>query len=158
VYIVLILFAATTVQAGPFGLEMGWSYEECIEAGFWPNELNSIPGYYWDCIPPGAYPPFDTYNILIDDKYGVYEIEAVVEDISTLFEGKWVREDYDRIRDLLAKKYGEYVEWDAIYMQDESEMALSENWGASLKNRHTLDWTLKLLIMTPVKLFWDTNL
>jgi len=105
--IILILLTTVAVYAGPFGLEMGWSYDDCIDAGFWPNETRSVPGYYWDCNPPNYNATFENYKVNIDDRFGVYFIEAATETKKTYGFDYYLLEDYTRLRDNLVQKYGE---------------------------------------------------
>ena len=74
VMLTLLLLCGMTVFASPFGLEMGWTYDEIIDSGVKVifGDTNFL------CIEPiNPHPTFDTYFLSIDDKYGLYSIHAL---------------------------------------------------------------------------------
>lgn len=106
VSIVLILVATATVYAGPFGLEMGWSYEECVDAGLVIDPRNFYEGHAYNCSPPFLDPVFNFYHVSIDDNFGVYQISAAINGIDVHYNGLEVQQYYERLRYMLIEKYG----------------------------------------------------
>ncbi|MFA7108394.1 MAG: hypothetical protein WC162_04550 [Sphaerochaetaceae bacterium] len=134
ILIIIGLALLGVAYAGPFGFEMGWSYEECVNAGFWVGDYNYYGGFAWDCHPPESSPEFDYYEICIDDKYGVYEIIAETESRVIFKPGYKFWKDYERLQGMLQKKYGEIYEfnWET---QQNSEPTLPYGWVESFLNK-----------------------
>ena len=88
-FIATILFAGlliSTLYAGPFGLEFGWTIDEMIAGGvqfIYPtaeelkeSEKDPFDYYSYDIIPPIPSELFPFYSVQIDNDLGLFSIEA----------------------------------------------------------------------------------
>ena len=93
-FITSILFVGlliSSLYAGPFGLEFGWTIDEMIAAGTtiimpYPQELDELKiDGSWDescyqiifeIVPPSPSDLFQCYEVQFDSKFGLYKIEA----------------------------------------------------------------------------------
>lgn len=107
--VALLLMISSIAFAGPFGLEMGWSEEQCKEAGAIfigdPYITNEVTSYFF--TPPKKHSSFETYIIRIDKEYGVYEISAYSGTINTAGNGSQIKTKFVTIRDQIAATYGD---------------------------------------------------
>ena len=98
----ILLLCSMILFAGPFGLEMGWTYDEIISSGakklFGDETLLSV-------IPVKPHSDFDSYLLLLDEEYGLYSIMALGEKPFGL-SGMLVS-DYNDIKSQLIQSYGE---------------------------------------------------
>lgn len=99
----LLLLCGITLFAGPFGLEMGWSYDEIISSGakkeFGNETLLSVK-------PVNPHSDFDSYLLLIDEEYGLYTIMAHGSMPFSILPSILVS-TYNEIKDQLIQGYGE---------------------------------------------------
>ena len=130
VMLTLLLLCGMTVFASPFGLEMGWTYDEIIDSGVKVifGDTNFL------CIEPiNPHPTFDTYFLSIDDKYGLYSIHALG---SLLFcTSGMVISEYNDLKEQLSTSYGE-PEWgdDIDFPKDESENTMFFDYVDKIEN------------------------
>lgn len=105
--VAFVLLACSAVFAGPFGIEMGWSYDQLVASGVQivgdPRVNNNVTTY--EVAPVKTHPSFDYYLVRIDEKEGVYSIEAYGS-IPTSEYGTQAKEAYENMKKQLGKSYG----------------------------------------------------
>lgn len=107
--IAALLLVCSCAFAGPFGIEMGWTLDQCKKAGARmigdSYVENGVTSFFF--TPPKMHSSFDEYIIRIDDVYGVYDIAAYSGTIDTAGSGSQIKSKFVTIRDQIAKTYGE---------------------------------------------------
>lgn len=101
----LLLLCGMTLFAGPFGLEMGWSYDEVINNGVkiledWGNGSYLIK-------PISSHSSFVAYSIAIDEEYGIYQIVGMNDDIETSSSGTQLKSEFNKVKNQLISAYGD---------------------------------------------------
>jgi hypothetical protein len=91
--------------AGPFGLEMGQSFEELQQLGANPIAITGSKGYFY-VTPPSTHSEFEKYLVHIDNDEGVFWIKAIGKDIDDSGYGFNTKSDFDDIRSMLDNAYG----------------------------------------------------
>lgn len=100
----LLIAAPGAVLAGPFGLDMGQSYEQLARQ--MPLQKGSFPGAYRTPSVPKAHPDFGTYQLVIMPGPGLCKIMAAGKPIATSSYGREVMEQFGKLEAALADKYG----------------------------------------------------
>ncbi len=102
--------ACSAVFAGPFSIEMGWTYDQLVASGVQildtPYINNNVVSFL--VAPEKTHPSFDCYIVRIDEKEGVYDIEAHGT-VSTNEYGTQVKESYESIKQQLVGNYDEPI-------------------------------------------------
>lgn len=102
----LALFCSILVAA-PFGLEMGWSLDQILEAGAEIKEKeDEETGYLLAIDVPTPHPDLPIYIVLIDKEVGLYYIQAIGVGKSDSRDGITLEELYDKLHFQLSEKYG----------------------------------------------------
>jgi hypothetical protein len=103
--VVLLLCAAPSAYAGPFGLEMGMPLSKLKT--LMPNlKPTDRAGIYETKTVPKGHPRFTWYLLLITPQSGLCKVLGVTEKIETSDFGTQLVDEFDRIADALEKKYG----------------------------------------------------
>lgn len=98
---------------GPFGFDIGMTYEEVkVACGGSNPEYISDDRYY--VIPKKAHPLFEKYIVWISDEVGLYYIKGVSRDIKCSDYGTEVKDKFDEILLILEKKYGKFEKDDSV--------------------------------------------
>jgi hypothetical protein len=109
--ILFLIFLCVPLFSGPFGIEMGWSHEECIKNGVQldddPYISSGVSSFF--AVPPKAHPDFTTYIIRIDEEYGVYEINGYSNPIATSSDGAKLKAKFITLENQISKTYGESI-------------------------------------------------
>lgn len=109
--VAFVLLACSAVFAGPFGIEMGWTYDQLVSNGVKvigdPYVDNNVASY--EVAPEKTHSSFDYYIVRIDEKEGVYSIEAYGS-IQTNEFGTQAKEAYENMKQQLSKGYGKPIE------------------------------------------------
>ncbi|MBR4322245.1 hypothetical protein [Treponema sp.] len=118
-FLPLVLFAA------PFGLKMGMTIDEIKDI------CDGIrPQYYkrdiWFITPAKKHPLFETYGVFVDEKFGLYKLRVVTEEIETGSDGAELKKWFENARKIIAKKYGEPDVYD-INTNEEIDNAFFDN-------------------------------
>ena len=105
IFTLIMLLITTTLFAGPFGLEMGWSYDEVVSNGVkiledWGNGSYLI-------MPTLPHSSFVAYTIAIDEEYGVYQIIGMNDDIETSSNGTQFKSEFNKVKNQLISAYGD---------------------------------------------------
>jgi len=103
------LFFATSVIAGPFGLEMGMTLKDI---GGKPQKLS--PGHYLFSSVPKPHSAFESYVIELAPKAGLCWIKAVGKDIQTAPNGFELKARFQEMEQKLEKIYGKHQEIDSL--------------------------------------------
>lgn len=107
---------------GPFGFDIGMTYEEVKLAcdGREPEHI-SDDRYY--VKPKKSHPRFEKYIVWISDVYGLYYIKAISGDIYSSDYGTELKMEFSNILSPLEKKYGRFEKTDTLksdyYLKDE---------------------------------------
>jgi hypothetical protein len=97
---------------GPFGLKMGLTLDQLTKID--PDIIDYNGSMYIMKTVPIPYPSFEVYLAFIDSDTGLCSISGVTGDIDTNQYGTALQEEYQKIRDGVAQKYGEYMETDEV--------------------------------------------
>ena len=102
----ILFLLASFVYAGPFGLEMGMTFDQVKEAcgGRTPQLLKDD---YYKIIPNKVHPSFETYVVRIDKDDGLYFVKAIGFDITSSSYGIEVKSQFDKVENSLNKNYGD---------------------------------------------------
>lgn len=103
--VLLIMVYIPFVFAGPFGLEMGMSYEQVKEA-CGGREPVSVGNGAYIITPTKTHPYFIRYIAWIDDIEGLNYIKAIGADIDTNGYGIELRSKFESLESSLSKSYG----------------------------------------------------
>ena len=102
----ILFLLASFVYAGPFGLEMGMTFDQVKEAcGDRTPQLLKDDCY--QVIPNKVHPSFETYVVRIDKDDGLYFIKAIGFDITSFSYGIEVKSQFNEVENSLNKKYGD---------------------------------------------------
>lgn len=126
-----LLLSCTVLHAGPFGLEMGWTIEECTDAGCLMMDTFSC---IVDCRPPRPNTVFDSYQICIDEEFGVCRISAVSDAYESATYGYYVQYYFETVRDQLTAKYGEPRIFDHVHPTEPTDSD-PQNWMRTLHEK-----------------------
>ncbi len=131
---VIILVVTNSAFAGPFGLEMGMSFDDITKAcgGIRPERLENDDRYL--VSPTKSHPDFEHYLVWVDDAKGLYRIRAISKEINTSKYGTELKSFFHEMNERLSKTYGKPQIYDEvkkgaldIYKKDEWwMMALSD--------------------------------
>ena len=109
--------------SGPFGFDIGMTYEEIKNAcnGKYPQHIGDDRYYV---VPAKSHSDFEKYIVWISKKYGLYYIRAIGKDVATSDSGYEIQSQFDGIVTLIEKKYGkskkiDYVDYDYEFTDDE---------------------------------------
>lgn len=136
---------------GPFGFDIGMTYEEVKEA-CGDSELEHIADNRYYAKPKKAHPLFETYIVWISDSVGLYYIKGVSRDISTSDYGTEAKQRFNNLLATLEKKYGKFNLIDTIksdyYWKDEKywtealrdgARTYQANWSVTTENYNGFD-------------------
>lgn len=99
--LLLALSAWTTAIAGPFGLTMGTKVADLDV-----SEKEGRISYMAKSVPsPNS--RFESYGLFISDQHGLGKVVAIGNTIATSVYGEGIRSEFEALRGLLNKKYGE---------------------------------------------------
>ncbi len=136
-----ICFCCSLLAADPFGLEMGWSIDQILEAGAEIKEKeDEETGYLLALDVPSPHPDLPVYVVLVDNEVGLYYIQAVGIGKSDSRDGITLENLYDKLHFQLSEKYGEpilevskydYPDFDYLNWMSEIETKpVAACWGA----------------------------
>ena len=126
---------------GPFGFDIGMTYNEVKEAcgGTEPEHISD--DRYW-VKPKKSHPQFEKYIVWISDSVGLYYVKGVSKEISTSEYGNEVKSEFENLVNTLEKKYGKFTKTNKIkpdYLwKDERYWTQSIRDGA---RTYTAQWT-----------------
>lgn len=101
----LLVACASSVFAGPFGIDMGMSLAQVrVVSKTIPNRIQDN---VYEITPPQTNDLFETYYVRIDPDYGVYWLKAIGKDIYTNGHGERVRSTFDNLVNSIRKTYGQ---------------------------------------------------
>lgn len=107
---------------GPFGFDIGMTYEE-VKAACDGDNLEHIGDDRYYVKPKKSHPLFEKYIVWISDSYGLYYIKAISRDIYSSVYGTEAKREFDKILSPLERKYGKFQKTDSIksdyYLKDE---------------------------------------
>ncbi len=116
---------------GPFGFDIGMTYEEVKLAcnGREPEHI-SDDRYY--VKPKKSHPRFEKYIVWISDVYGLYYIKAISGDIYSSDYGTELKKEFNNILSPLEKKYGSFEKTDTL--KSDSLWKDEQYWTQALKD------------------------
>lgn len=131
--ILILVFIASIVFAGPFGLSKGMSLSEVSklsEKGYEPKSIANDDRYAF--IPQKKHEFFKNYLAFIDEEKGLYRINAISEEIRTTGYGTELKNTFYAMVERISKIYGKPKITDRIdsnyYLKKE------EYWLTALKD------------------------
>jgi hypothetical protein len=143
--VLFVLAASVALFAGPFGIEMGWSKDDCIKAGITLTETSHAGDVVsYSCTPPKVHPDFTFYAIRIDSQKGVYDIFATTDSIRTSDYGIEIQDKFNELADQLSSVYGQPEKYD--FLMSGSIWKEPNDWmmGLYKKERTFADtWSIK---------------
>ena len=116
---------------GPFGFDIGMTYNEVKEAcgGTEPEHISD--DRYW-VKPKKSHPLFEKYIVWISDSVGLYYVKGISKEIHTSEYGNEVKDEFNDLVKTLEKKYGKFSKDNKVkpdyYWKDE------RNWTKSIKD------------------------
>lgn len=126
---------------GPFGFDIGMTYNEVKEACGGAEPEHIADERYW-VKPKKSHPLFEKYIVWISDAVGLYYVKGVSKEISTSEYGNEVKSEFDNLVNTLEKKYGKFTKTNTIkpdyYWKDERYWTQSIRDGA---RTYTAKWT-----------------
>lgn len=127
------LLIASQSIASPFGIDKGASVESL-------DIVKKVsPGVYY-VNPPQKHSLFEKYLVMVSDTRGVYKIVASGRSIATNPNGTELVDEFDSLKNMLSKSYGEYLE--ANFVRTGSEWDEPEDFMLGLlKNERFLSVT-----------------
>ncbi len=94
-------------MSGPFGLSMGMKLEDLrMQAEQELVKLSNIDCDQYEIVPISKHSSFDSYNVNISEKYGLYRIVAIGKIINTSVHGHEVKNEFKNLVDGFSKGYG----------------------------------------------------
>ena len=106
----LMALAAANLTAEPFGLEMGWTFDQIVESGAIPSDVSeSEDGIFCTLEVTKPHPLVDLYMASIDHEFGLYWIQAIALSDNADESGKGTRDLYNLLHFQLSEKYGEPI-------------------------------------------------
>lgn len=117
-------------NSGPFGFDIGMSYEEVISA-CGGNKLEHISDDRYYAKPKKSHPLFEKYIVWISREYGLYYVKAISYDIHASNYGTEVKNRFRDILNPLESKYGTFKKNDTV----DNDYILNEEqyWMRALK-------------------------
>ena len=111
-----LMFSASALFAGPFGLEAGWTEDEMVNGGAVIEERMSYDPYRlgMEIMPPTLHRSFDDYYAIVDSDYGLYEIAAVKTEEALLAEDLDLITEYELVKNQLTEVYGEPLSFEFL--------------------------------------------
>lgn len=118
-------------NSGPFGLDIGMTYEE-VKAACNGSEPEYISDDRYFVRPKKSHPLFEKYIVWINKDYGLYYIKAISYDIHTSNYGTEVKNRFIDILNPLESKYGNFKKNDTV----DKDYTLNEEqyWMSALKD------------------------
>jgi len=107
----VLILAAGTAIAGPFGLNKGDSLSKLKTHGLEPIGTS---GLYRAKAVPNPHPQFDFYAVVATPEEGLCKIIARTDEISTSVYGSELKDRFEAIRDALEAKYGKGETYDKL--------------------------------------------
>ena len=132
--LLLFLFSFSTAFAGPFGLSKGMSVEEISklsEKGFEPERVSDDDDRYF-FIPKNKINIFKAYIAYVDEKKGLYRINAISEGIHTSAYGIELKNLFNLMVQGLSQTYGTPKITDTI--KEDYEFKEGRYWFRSLQD------------------------
>lgn len=110
VFISFLLVLVSFINAGPFGLEMGWTLEQITESGAVLTDITELKDGY-SCTVDVTIPHPDLYGyiILVDKEFGLYQIYAVGFSEESNPNEKSLEELYHKLHFQLTENYGDPI-------------------------------------------------
>lgn len=128
----MFTFAFSTAFAGPFGLSKGMSVEQISklsEKGFEPERVSDDRYFF---IPKNKIELFKAYVAYVDEKKGLYRINAISEGINTSAYGIELKNLFNVMVQGLSKTYGTPIITDTI--KEDYEFKEGRYWFRSLQD------------------------
>lgn len=143
---------------GPFGFDIGMTYEE-VKAACGGKEPEHIGDERYSVKPKKSHPLFEEYIVWISDSVGVYYVKGISREISTSGYGNEVKSEFNSLVNTLEKKYGTFVKTNKVkpdyYWKDEQYWTRSirdgartyyASWIANLDNYKDYDGLVSIVI------------
>ncbi|MCR5045071.1 MAG: hypothetical protein K6A42_00665 [Treponema sp.] len=125
---------------GPFGFDIGMSYEE-VKTACEGIEPEHIADDRYFVTPKKSHPLFEKYIVWISDLYGLYYVKGVGHDIDTNNYGTEAKKQFNDLLSILESKYGNFKKTDTV---DEDYLYHEEHyWMTALKDgarTYTASW------------------
>jgi len=133
VVFLMIVFSFSVAFAGPFGLSKGMSVEQISklsEKGFEPERVSDDDRYFF--IPKNKIDLFKAYVAYVDEKKGLYRINAISEGINTSAYGIELINLFNLMVKSLSKTYGTPEITDTV--KEDYEFKEGRYWFRSLQD------------------------
>jgi hypothetical protein len=98
--------------AGPFGLDMGMTFDQVRDKTGNSPELTREDLYRVD--PPNKHDMFESYFVQISPKYGIVWIRAIGKDIATNGHGTMLKSAFNDLVASIERTYGKYTKTDVL--------------------------------------------
>ena len=131
--ILILTFIVSIVFAGPFGLSKGMSVSaisKLSKQGFEPERISDDDKYFF--IPKKPHDLFKAYIAYVDDRKGLYRINAVSNGIESSVYGLELRIAFNVLVHTLSKTYGTPKRTDKI--KENYKFKEGKYWLRSLKD------------------------
>jgi hypothetical protein len=128
----MVTFVISTAFAGPFGLSKGMSVEQISklsEKGFEPERVSDDTYFF---IPKNKIEIFKAYVAYVDEKKGLYRINAISEGINTSAYGIELKNLFNVMVQGLSKTYGTPEITDTV--KEDYEFKEGRYWFRSLQD------------------------
>ena len=124
----IIFITASSVFAGPFGLEMGMSLEYITKAcnGTRPERLENDDRYL--ISPTKSHPDFEHYLVWVDETKGLYRVRAISTEVITSKYGTELKSFFHDMTERLSKAYGKPEIYDKINEDVLSVFKTEDQW------------------------------
>lgn len=107
----LVSISATSAVAGPFGLNMGMSYDALSKS----MRLKQVKPYFYSTSSlPKGHSDFDDYRLLITPRHGLCKVIAWSKSITTSIYGEGLRDKFENIEYAILQKYGQGKKYDFL--------------------------------------------
>ena len=159
----LCVIAMSSIWAGSFGIEMGWTLEDLDTHGITYEKYDQDYNItIYDVVPVSTHHDFESYYVKIDTEKGIFEISAIGVDISTSVYGTELKSAYEKIRNQVSIAYGtpeeyDYVNYGSIWDEPEDWMMALELGERSLLSFWETDYSNIEVVMLEVDALSDTE-
>ena len=123
---------STFIYAAPFGLKMGMTIEEIAE------QCEEEPSFVKDDIyfvkPLKKHPLFSYYAVYINEKTGLYQIQAISDSMTCNDYGTEIQNAFNSVKDRIAKTYGKPRIINKVDASLSDYMKQDKQWLYNLKN------------------------
>ena len=131
--ILILTFTFSVAFAGPFGLSKGMSVaaiSKLCKKGFGPERISDDDKYFF--IPQKQHDLFKAYIAYVDEKKGLYRINAISDGIESSVYGLELKIAFNVLVHLLSKTYGTPKKTDKI--KENYKFKEGKYWFRSLKD------------------------